>query len=441
MSRPKKTDKAERLTITLPKNVRAALLERVNQTPDSSESGFVSELLTRNLNVGVQGGMAGRESETAERLRQILLSYFSDPRKEQSSVDDLTAQCMEKLKTGDYQNPGLLRSIPGFVAALMRNPRRFFGAMESSEVYIPKVDYSSAAIQSALQQLTSKWSSTRELSVNFKQITPAKDAFDAGVNLEFALSAQSLFLFPFFLSEFRRHSFGVIPYGKHIAIGWLVHKGNPLATSFDLKNDFKKHAMTMYSDDSSGARLQFLTELFTHASEERLRIFTKDNYLNREMLPLLKSNAQHSLLVSAFSERKSVETVPEFASAQKQDSPEKRVFLYDLASDSKTFSSWSDYLPVPFLHDQNIPVGIGFSIPALPVVARRIPSENRTVADALLEKVKVVSKEHAGKLAFELWQHGILLDDPFRFIEASALSQYNDTEFSIAMQNSNPSTK
>jgi hypothetical protein len=353
-----------------------------------------------------------------------------------TSNDDLVERGLKRLKGGHYDPANLRRSIPGFVACLMRSPRRFLNAMEIPEVYMPQVDYSSTStkIQKALEQLTAEWNVSGELGVTFKKVTPARGAFDAGINMEFALSAQSLFLFPFYLSEFRRHLFGVVPYGQHVSVGLCLHESNPLVQSFDIKGDFATAALTVNSPQASAKRLAFLTELFTQASTSNLKIQTKDNFLNREILPLLKANAQHGLLVSTFSKTRFVDTVSDFEGSLFAEDRRNTVYLYDLASDAEKFDNPNGgFVSIPFLHDLAIPVGIGFSIPALPIVARQIPGLQKTVAEALLDTIKTLSRDRGGVLAQELWKQGTLLDRDFRFVSPEKLEALKDDRFAQAI--------
>ena len=51
--------------------------------------------------------------------------------------------------------------------------------------------------------------------------------FDAVLEPGIALNQRVLYNFPFFLTSRRRDLWGVIPYGHHRAVGFLLHKENP----------------------------------------------------------------------------------------------------------------------------------------------------------------------------------------------------------------------
>lgn len=426
----KSKDTPERLTITIPKSVRHAMRSQATRSGES-ESGFICELLRRVLNVAEEG-MPSVDASRLSDLNQSLNWFLhggSEPTGEQASTP--SSRAMEALRKGKFHNVGLRSAVPWYVLSALTNSERLASAVESQDVFIPEVKYSSDEVRRALIGQTFQWAHARLFGLNFKQIRTEPDAFDAIINLEFALSAKTIFPFPCFQTEFRRDLFGLVPYARHVAIGWLFHQENPLTALFKLDSEFRYHAWRMRPEDAA-KRLELLSKLFECVSKGEIKLFMKDNYLNREVLPLLKSNAPHGLLVSAFSdERRFVNIISDDSQWPPAGcKPTDCVLLYDLFADRKLAerSGSSNFLPLRFLHDQDIPVGIGFSLPALPLMAREITTDGRTVADVLRQQVQDVIKTDTLRFEEEFWRDGILLEKDFRSVE-----NQDETTFSEKM--------
>jgi len=430
------------MSISVPGTVLEALRQRLAQAPEQSGSGFVCDLLKRELNVGGEG-MAQGESLAAGSWKTMVSAYLAEDQTvrrddcpaAKAASEDAIEGAMKSLREGRYDRHGLRSAIPWYILGLLSNSRRFGGAFWGQDVYYPDVLYSSEAVNVAFALLMNKWNRERFAGYSYKSVPPAPGAFDAAINLEFALSAKSLYLFPFVFSEFRRPFFGVIPYGRHVAIGWLIHKDNPLLEERPFK-DFDgelKPLAVLPGAEGADRRNAFLTRLFAKAGAKEATIVTRDNYLNREILPLLKTNAQHGLLVDAFSKTKIVEIMPSGTSWPIKDKPEKeQVLLYDLCTDRDlaTSSAAKGFRALPFLHDQEIPVGIGFSLPALPFVASVAEATTGwTVADLLRNEVKEISKKNWETLPEEMLRDGILLADDLRFNKDGKARGGRDNDF------------
>jgi len=409
-------DVPERLTITIPKSLRDEMRSQATNS-DESESGFICELLRRVLNVAGEGMPSVDTSHLSDLNRSLNWFLHDGDQKTSEQSGTPSGRAMEALRKGKFHNVGLKSAVPWYVLSALTNSERLASAVESQDVFIPEVKYSSEKVSRALIGQTFQWAHERLFGLNFKQIATKPDAFDAIINLEFALSAKTIFPFPCFQTEFRRDLFGLVPYASHVAIGWLFHENNPLTDLFQLKKEFKYHAWRMRPEDAA-KRLEFLSRLFECVSKGQIELFVKDNYLNREVLPLLKSNAPHGLLISTFSDEKRFVNIISNDSKWPPDGHDAKicVLLYDLFADRKlaSDSEGSNFLQIRFLHDQDIPVGIGFSLPTLPLMAREIPAVGKTVADVLRQQVQDVIKADASRFEEEFWNDGILLDEDLR---------------------------
>jgi hypothetical protein len=170
------------------------------------------------------------------------------------------------------------------------------------------------------------------------------------------------------------------------------------------------------SDEAKRIWADFLAGIFRFLLETKDSwLITEDNFLNREILPLLKSNVRHGLPISDFSKRNFVDLNKTAAAMQPTD-----VVLFDLAArlnsdiKEKITGANSQYICVPFLHGLDIPVGIGFSLPTLPFVTRRVQIGNdKSVASILREAVVKAVKANSNELMKAILKDGIELDDDF----------------------------
>jgi|GEM_PF-5913355 len=405
-------DPVSKINLTLPGSVRIALANYVKnaQTNQSnlSESGFVTTLLRRALNLS-EIGMQATELEQIDSLWQEIMRYASVQdlaltREAKTALDVLT-------QAGQISNrSGLKQSVPWFLMALAQNPSRVRRAvLDSNRILIPRIKYTE--LSKAVADLIHEWTANGLFAeTKFEFADPDENVFDAAINLEYALTGKALYLFPFFLTEFRKSWAGVVQYGKHVAVGWIIHRNAPFL-SVD-RNELKEKGKVLNDNRAKSLRLKFLSELFSHlTSGDNASLHLEDNYLHREIFPLLKSNFQHGVPMEKFAARKFCKIEKNLGEAL-NNFGQNDVILYDLAWNKDVAmqaEAHPDLVVIHFAHEQDIPVGIGFSLPTLPFMGSEA-ADGKSVAEMFLDRVRQ-SVEADTSLAAKLLEDGILLDD------------------------------
>jgi predicted acylesterase/phospholipase RssA len=204
--------------------------------------------------------------------------------------------------------------------------------------------------------------------------------FDAFKRPEIAVSNEAIYSFPFFLTPFRRSSWGVIPYGTHRAVGVVVSKTLPkrgelmrLAT-----NDLSELKHSGGSNDWLGILFDIFNKV--DADENPISsVYSIDGYMHGEIVPLLIHQLNNQSLEDRFLRfGKHIEGAVKTANIDGKDKYEFKfsaevmkevrsgtsAIIFDLA-DKKLMENavGSDCHILNFAHELRFPVGIGFSLP------------------------------------------------------------------------------
>ena len=183
-----------------------------------------------------------------------------------------------------------------------------------------------------------------------------------------AAHAKILYLFPFTRSYFRRQYWGVIPYGEYKTFGIALHKNS----SNSLINDFKKRAAGSpggkISDDEieRWISLDVKPHLANQASPGRIHF--RDDFVEGELFEFLwhlSGDRDFETFRSPFPRNlKSFKDLLNYQNLNDHD-----LVILDLgdpiASESKENPN-HPWVVIPFHHPLKVPVGIGFSLNALP---------------------------------------------------------------------------
>jgi hypothetical protein len=423
-------DKALKVNLTMPTSVRKALAAHVKSKqkndPGITESAFIANLLRRSLNLSGTG-MPLEEREHIETFWNEIQRY--SPQKDDLADGKMALDALAAGARFSSSNQELWRAVPWFILSATENSVRLRRAVvDSNRILIPRVNYTSFG--NAIADLIHEWITDPFFGeTKFEFSDPVDGAFDAAINLEYPLTEKVLYLFPFFLTEFRRLWAGVVPYGQHVAIGWVVHKD----ATFFKENELKElQKIGTYFDDerAESLRHKFLSKLFSHlTSKSGAQLHVEDNYLHREIFPLLKSNFQHGVAVEKFSTREFCKIQPKINQTVVSGLKPDEVVLYDLGLSNaiEEAAKATGHTVIRFAHGQYIPVGIGFSLPALPFMGRKILHANKetSVADAFKEEVLHIVQQSENSFAKELWGDGILLNEELRYEKGTKLNLNN----------------
>ncbi len=428
-------DKALKVNLTLPTSVRKALASHVKSkqkdNPGITESAFIANLLKRSLNLSGTG-MPLEEREHIETFWNEIQRY--SPQKNCLADGKMALDALATDARFSSDNQELWRAVPWFILSAAENSIRLRRAVvDSNRILIPRVNYTSFG--NAIADLIHEWITNPLFGdTKFEFSDPADGAFDAAINLEYPLTEKVLYLFPFFLTEFRRPWAGVVPYGRHVAIGWVIHKDANFFKPEELK-ELKSIGTYFENERAESLRHKFLSKLFSHlTSKSGALLHIEDNYLHREIFPLLKSNFQHGVSVEKFSTREFCKIQPKIDQTVVNDLKPDEVVLYDLGLSNviEEAAKAAGHTVIRFAHGQDIPVGIGFSLPSLPFMGRKIVSthtqKETSIAEAFKDEVLHIVKQPEKSFAKELWGDGILLNEELRFENGTKLN-LQDVEF------------
>jgi len=233
--------------------------------------------------------------------------------------------------------------------------------------------------------------------------------FDALRHPQLAIANPAIYTFPFFLTWQRRHQWGVLPYAVHNRLGVICHpkhsQSKALRETQEAYNEDLKRAKSdltaLWVNDPKHAR--WLTLLLTAAGTTPIDInrkpgslslaqqhtsgtlFSVGAYLHKEILPLMCSVIPDPEVGSVYAEYARELEVSDLKDgllpANLDDWPIESAVIADLAVLPSTLESagWSVFrLP----HCVYVPIGIGYSVGAVPLLLEHSSWRNRLLWEA-----------------------------------------------------------
>jgi hypothetical protein len=281
-----------------------------------------------------------------------------------------------------------------------------------------------------------------------EEMENAGEDFDALRHPQLAIANPALYTFPFLLTWQRRHLWGVLPYAVHTQLGLVCRKCYPEA-----KREALEEVERVYSEALENVRhdqsalwindpkhLSWLS-LILKSTKDSPVYFKRDSdvsicaqhksatvisigaYLHKELIPLASAMLPDPGVAADYAEFARELDVPDVLPLLKSPSewPQDSVMIVDLAvlptdwitpDDPEAVAEnagngidrkeWSLFR-VP--HCVYVPVGIGYSIPAVPMLLEDREWRNRTLRD--------VGDELLGDPADKLAKVGIQVDERF----------------------------
>src|ERR1700681_750539 len=260
------------------------------------------------------------------------------------------------------------------------------------------------------------------------------DDFDAIRHPQLAIATPTLYTFPFFLTWQRRHQWGVLPYATHTRLGVAISVNHPRITEIKkLKDDFDKgrdaqrlagsaywywmldprHArwieLLFDAARKGGAVADISNPLATAYAAHTPSVFSVGAYLQKEILPLACAtlgDTKSAQYIASSVRQVDVTELPEVVSSPCMQNPASAL-IFDLAYHAEVTGKGLEVLALP--HCVYVPVGIGFSIPALPLLdwdneTREWRSELLRAAGTTLIKAKDELSEIGIELDERLWK-------------------------------------
>jgi hypothetical protein len=255
--------------------------------------------------------------------------------------------------------------------------------------------------------------------------------FDALRHPQLAIANPAIYTFPFFLTWQRRHQWGVLPYAVHTRLGVICHPEHPARiTLTQIQKEYTEeldHARSdqaaFWVNDPKYARwLAILLEVAgsgpvnidrtanaaplaeQHTSPT---LFSVGSYLHKEILPLLCAVVPTPRTGGIYAQYARELEVSElgggFLPSDPSAWPKNSAVIADLAVLPASLEQ-SGWLVLRLPHCVYVPVGIGYSVAAVPMLL-----EDRAWRNDLLQDAGQALIPAAGALA----NLGIELDDRF----------------------------
>jgi len=313
--------------------------------------------------------------------------------------------------------PSELREASGYLQKLVKHYPDTSWVVNSQSYIAAKCTYSNIEDQLiARQDKLSK--AIAELSLGDQKPFDNRDNFGVVLHEDSARCNRVLYLFPFFLTQGRKDSWGVIPFGNQRKLGFLFHKDHP---GFQARNGLGK---VISKESSSKQRasahstrslrlvtpqpskngpqetptgvLDWVADVIKHTEEKDGKIYSIQGFVTGEILLELVQSIGKEVISEAFAnaakpmDADSYKRIPFFrkASASRKKGRKAAPFFRRAATSSKNGkydvyifdpaeSDWisneigsKDYRTVVIEHGLAIPVGIGFSLYMLPALLR-----------------------------------------------------------------------
>jgi len=275
--------------------------------------------------------------------------------------------------------------------------------------YIENIDY-------AIQKIKLK---IMDLYTNSKNDPKNEQVYDATENLAF-YKYPSLFLYPYFLDEnrIREKGAGVIPYAVQTSMAIIIHKKNEMyykwgAIRDDAEADLKKSdpIRNRFSNEEIdrnvqvGVSVDWLKNLIEFIYLKNGEIHSVRGYVFNAIIQQfadthIRDNKKMMGVLSASTDVLSVqEKLPFYRKLKAHENPSpNHILLLDPADAFKVSKNGDrvfqylnrEYDIVNVKHGLDIPVGIGFSLPALP---RLLKNDNwRTLKGLILQELQSEEK-------------------------------------------------
>ena len=209
--------------------------------------------------------------------------------------------------------------------------------------------------------------------------------FDAVRRPEIAICNETLYTFPFFLSWQRRHTWGVIPYGSHQAVGLLIHQDHKAYRELKL---FDKTDNWAAPDPTVGD--PWITTLLHHIGIADGRLYSVAGYLHQELIPLAILRTGSDKTQSLFlkygkpvqpSDLGSGGVFPRLLEEKRSRKDAMIVDLAEVHAMPQQLQT-QGYRVLTLKHDLYVPVGIGFSL----LMAPQLLKDNRWSALAAIAR-------------------------------------------------------
>jgi len=260
------------------------------------------------------------------------------------------------------------------------------------------------------------------------------DDFDVPKYPELAIANSAIYTLPFFLTWQRRHLWGVLPYAIHTRVGVLISKYHPALPKLE---EYEKGYQERLARDSAyglwvhdPSLAGWISVLMESAGDNPCRltpdssnfqaqhisptVFVVGTYLHQELLPLSCAVLGNSHTASAFA-LNTVRVEPsefdKWAVLQSEQGqwPDASAIIVDLAlcKEPDASSSWR-LLRMP--HCVYLPIGIGYSVLAWPLLARNVDARRwsartLTLAADMLSESKAELSLIGIELDQRLWKH------------------------------------
>lgn len=212
------------------------------------------------------------------------------------------------------------------------------------------------------------WNLTESLGAFIKEPFQANEFFDITERPDLLYETPILFSFPFFLTDSRRNFFGVIPYGDHESIGFLLSK--------KLLLEVLPAGIGEIKDE--GKLKKFFNDLINTVATKQGTIYNFRGFIYKEILPQMVADLGSPDTMSRFT-KIAKEEIPvtdaddlEYSALETiKKAGDHSVVVIDLVikkalEQSLSEQSGREFIVVQIEHKQPIPVGIGFTLPLLP---------------------------------------------------------------------------
>jgi hypothetical protein len=243
--------------------------------------------------------------------------------------------------------------------------------------------------------------------------------FDALRHPELAIANPVFYTFPFLLTWQRRHQWGVLPYATHARLGIIVRNTHPKIIELKkYESDYDKMLLEANNEKSpywvsDPHYLRWLPMLLDAADVksdpsfkettnlEQPTVLSVGAYLHKELLPLACAVSMDPLVAASYTDkvRQIDQTLFDGLNLNANEAEitwnESSAIIVDLALLPSSLSSELTLLRLP--HCVYVPVGIGFSVFAWPILNSDIKAKEwtynllRTAGDTLLTEKKELS--------------------------------------------------
>jgi hypothetical protein len=255
--------------------------------------------------------------------------------------------------------------------------------------------------------------------------------FDALRHPQLAIANPAIYTFPFFLTWQRRHQWGVLPYAVHNRLGVICHPDHPqkqilIQIQKDYADDLeraKDERTAFWVNDPKHARwLPLLVEaaglapILIDRSVGALpltqqhnsgTLFSAGAYLHKEILPLICSilpNQRTGAAYAEFAQELEVSEVAGLLPNKVDDFQRTSALIADLAV-IPTKLEKAGWLVLRLPHCVYVPIGIGYSVAAVPLLLEDAVWRNDLLRDVgeVLTPASVQLSEIGIELDKRLW--------------------------------------